>query len=176
MSTSALDPRYPIGKLSFPETITPEHRQQAIAAIAALPQELAAALEGLTEAQLDTPYREGGWTIRQLVHHINDSHQNAVTRLKLALTEETPVIRPYDEKAWASLPDSTVDVAYSLAILKPLHQRWVLLLESLDESQWQRKLQHPERQHPWTVETLTLIYGWHSKHHVAHIVTAKKSF
>lgn len=172
--SSAIDPCYPIGKLSLPATITPELRKEAIADIATMAAKLSAALEGMTEAELDSPYREGGWTVRQLVHHIADSHMNAFTRLKLALTEETPVIRPYDEKGWALTADAKFDVALSLELIKPLHTRWAMLLESLEEAQWKRLLQHPEKQVPWTVEMLTLIYGWHSRHHVAHIVAAKK--
>jgi len=169
MTTAVADPRYPIGKFSRPETITPAHRKEAIAEIAALPEKLTAALGRLSEAQLDTPYREGGWTVRQLVHHIADSHLNAITRLKLALTEEKPVIRPYDEKAWAELADTKLDVDVSVNLLKALHTRWATVLESLDDTQWQRLLQHPAEAEPWTVEVLTLIYAWHSKHHVAHI-------
>ncbi|NUQ27394.1 MAG: putative metal-dependent hydrolase [Acidobacteriaceae bacterium] len=169
MTTAVADPRYPIGKFSRPETITPEHRKEAIAEIAALPEKLSAALARLSEAQLDTAYREGGWTVRQLVHHIADSHLNAITRLKLALTEEKPVIRPYDEKAWAELPDNSLDVEVSVNLLKALHTRWATVLATLDDAQWQRLLQHPEQPAPWTVEHLTLIYAWHSKHHVAHI-------
>jgi hypothetical protein len=164
----AQDPRYPVGRFQRPETITPHERMAAIAALAGLPGQLSAALDGLGREQLDTPYREGGWTVRQLVHHVADSHANAVSRIRLALTEDWPAIFAYKEKEWATLRDSAAPVGWSVALLESLHARWVMLLESLDEQQWRRGFKHPENG-PMTVEFATLLYAWHSRHHVAHI-------
>jgi len=163
-----LDPRYPIGKFAAPQQITRDERIGAIAALADLPTELRNALQGLKFAQINTPYREGGWTVRQLVHHIADSHMNAFIRVRLALTEDWPTIKPYNEAAWATLHDSTAPIEWSLELLESLHARWVMLLQSLTEEQWQRGFRHPESG-PMTVEYATLVYGWHSRHHVAHI-------
>ena len=162
------DPRYPIGKFAAPQPITKDDRIGAIAALADLPTELRNALQGLKFAQINTPYREGGWTVRQLVHHIADSHMNAFIRVRLALTEDWPTIKPYNEAAWATLHDSTAPIEWSLELLESLHARWVMLLQSLTEEQWQRGFRHPESG-PMTVEYATLVYGWHSRHHVAHI-------
>ena len=126
------------------------------------------AVDGLDSAQLNTPYREGGWTVRQLVHHIADSHMNAFMRVRLALTEDWPVIKPYDEQAWATLYDATAPVEWSLELVESLHARWVMLLQSLKDQQWIRGFKHPESG-PMSVETATLMYAWHSRHHVAHI-------
>src|SRR5579864_9181419 len=163
-----VDPRYPVGKFKRPEKITPQKRMAAIAAIAEMPAKLKEALEGLDRQQLDTPYRDGGWTVRQLVHHIADSHMNAVIRVRLVLTEDWPTIKPYDEKAWATLHDSTAPIEWSLELIEALHARWVMLLQSLTDDQWQRGFRHPEAG-PQTVEKSTLTYAWHSRHHVAHI-------
>jgi len=169
-----VDPKYPVGKFQRPENVTPHDRMKAIAAIAALPAMLSTAVKGLDRDQLDTPYREGGWTVRQLVHHIADSHMNAFLRIRLALTEDWPTIKPYDEKAWAGLRDSTTaPVGWSVDLLADLHARWVMLLESLTEDQWARGVKHPENG-PVTVELATLIYGWHSRHHVAHITRLRE--
>ena len=163
-----LDPRYPIGKFAAPQQITKDERLGAIAALADLPTELRNAVKGLKFAQLNTPYREGGWTVRQLVHHIADSHMNAFIRVRLALTEDWPVIKTYNEKAWATLHDSTAPIEWSLELIESLHARWVMLLQSLDDVQWQRGFRHPENG-PQSIELATLVYGWHSRHHVAHI-------
>ena len=168
-----VDPKYPVGKFKRPEKITPQKRMAAIAAIAELPAKLAEALEGLDRDQLDTPYREGGWTVRQLVHHIADSHMNAFVRVRLALTEDWPTITPYDEKAWAMLPDSAAPVGWSVALLQSLHARWVMMLESLSAEQWARGVNHPENG-PMSVELSTLLYGWHCRHHVAHITRLRE--
>jgi hypothetical protein len=126
-------------------------------------------VDGLDAAKLRTPYRDGGWTVQQLVHHIADSHMNCFVRVRLAITEDFPPIMPYDEKAWAKLNDSeTAPIASSLDIIDGLHTRWVLLLQSLSNDDWQRGYRHPERG-PMTVEMTTLVYAWHSRHHVAHI-------
>jgi hypothetical protein len=175
MELEAVDPRYPVGKFKRPESVTPHDRMVAIAELAALPGWLNKAVEGLNREQLDTPYREGGWTVRQLVHHIADSHMNAFVRLRLALTEDWPTIVPYDEKAWAMLRDSmTAPVSWSTELLEALHARWVMLLESLTEEQWGRGMQHPANG-PVSVEMQTLLYGWHSRHHVAHITRLRES-
>lgn len=167
-SSPALDARYPIGRFQAPEPITTEDRRYAILAIADLPEQMREAVRGLDDEQLNTPYREGGWTVRQLVHHVADSHMIAFYRLRLALTEEWPSVQGYNEKAFAALPDTAAPVEWSLEILESVHARWVMLLQTMDDAQWQRGVQHSERG-PMTVERLTLLYGWHSEHHVAHI-------
>jgi len=168
------DPRYPIGRLQVPETITAEHRAAAIAAIAAMPGLLKAAVKGLDREQLETPYRDGGWTVRQTVHHIADSHINATVRLRWALTEDWPTIKIYYEKEWSELHDVTsAPIEWSLELLENLHPRWVFLLDSLTDEQWQRGVIHPESGR-LSVDKLTQIYGWHSKHHVAHITRLRE--
>jgi hypothetical protein len=162
------DPRYPIGKFEKPAIITPDDRARAIATLAELPEMLRNAVEGLDTAQLSTPYREGGWTVRQVVHHIADSHMNASVRMRLALTEDWPTIKPYDEQAWAMLRDYASPIEWSLELVESLHARWVMLLQSLSEEQWQRGFHHPENG-PMTLDLMTLTYAWHSMHHVAHI-------
>jgi uncharacterized damage-inducible protein DinB len=168
MPTRDIDPRYPIGKFVAPDPITKDDRLSAIVALADLPTELRNAVQGLNYAQLNTPYREGGWTVRQVVHHIADSHMNAFIRVRLALTEDWPTIKPYNEAAWATLHDATAPIEWSLELLESLHARWVMMLQSLTEEQWQRGFRHPESGQ-MTVEFATLVYGWHSHHHVAHI-------
>jgi hypothetical protein len=168
MAQSVPDPRFPIGRFAGPETITLDDRAAAIAKLAELPEQLRNAIEGLDSEQLNTPYREGGWTLRQVVHHVADSHMNAFTRVRLALTEDWPTIKTYDEAAWAKLHDSAAPAEWSLELVEALHARWVMMLQSLDEAQWQRGYNHPESG-PATVERTTLIYAWHSRHHVAHI-------
>lgn len=162
------DPRYPIGKFERPEIITPDDRTRAVSTLAELPEMLRNAVEGLDTAQLSTPYREGGWTVRQVVHHIADSHMNASIRMRLALTEDWPTIKPYDEKAWATLRDYAAPIEWSLELVESLHARWVMLLQSLSEEQWQRGFRNPETG-PMTLELMVLVYAWHSMHHVAHI-------
>jgi len=162
------DPRYPIGKFQRPAVITPDDRLRAISTLSELPEMLRNAVDGLDTAQLSTPYREGGWTVRQVVHHIADSHMNASVRLRLALTEDWPTIKPYDERAWATLRDYASPVEWSLELVESLHARWVMLLQSLSEEQWQRGFLHPENG-PTELDGMTLHYAWHSMHHVAHI-------
>jgi uncharacterized damage-inducible protein DinB len=168
MSLGSPDPQYPVGKFIKPEILTPDERTGAIATLAELPEQLRNAIDGLDSAQLSAPYREGGWTLRQVVHHVADSHMNAFIRIRLALTEDWPTIKPYDQTAWAKLHDATAPVEWSLELVESLHARWVMLLQSLDEQQWKRGFQHPENG-PMTVELTTLTYAWHSRHHVAHI-------
>jgi uncharacterized damage-inducible protein DinB len=168
MSLSDVDPRYPVGRFTPPSTISPNDRTDAIATLAELPEQLRNAVDGLSFAQLSTPYREGGWTLRQVVHHVADSHMNAYIRVKLALTETWPTIKPYDEAAWAKLHDVAAPVEWSLELVESLHARWVMLLQSLDDQQWKCGCHHPENG-PMTVELLALLYSWHSRHHVSHI-------
>jgi hypothetical protein len=168
------DPRYPIGPFTPPDdAVTAAERSGWIDRIAATPAALRAAVAGLSDAQLDTPYRDGGWTVRQLCHHVPDSHLNAYVRFKLGLTEEQPEVRPYDEKRWAELPDCAGPIAVSLALLDALHERWVGLLRSLPEEAWQRSIRHPE----WGVlrlDTVLAQYAWHGDHHVAHVTELRR--
>ncbi|HYZ85681.1 MAG TPA: putative metal-dependent hydrolase [Bryobacteraceae bacterium] len=166
--TPTLDLRYPIGKASPVTKLEPSERSARIDMIAALPSELEKAVEGLTDAQLDTPYRPEGWTVRQTVHHLADSHMNALTRLKLALTEDKPTLKPYDEKLWAELADASLPIEPSLAIVRAVHERWTTLLRSLEDQAFARLLVHPENGE-LTVDRLLEIYSWHGRHHVAHI-------
>ena len=168
MPPQLLDPRYPIGKFQRPDILSGDDRLASIAVLAELPTHLRNAVQNLSHAQLGTPYREGGWNVRQLVHHIADSHSTALSRIKFALTEDWPAIKPYDENAWAQLHDSAAPVEWSLNLVEALHARWVMLLQSLDETQWQRTFEHPEMGQ-MTVERATLLYAWHSRHHTAHI-------
>lgn len=172
--TTTIDLSYPIGRFTPVEPGTADARLAAIDDIAALPRHMRDAVAGLNDAQLDTPYRSGGWTVRQLVHHVADSHMNAFIRLKLALTEETPTIKPYDEKAWAGLPDAGLPIESSLAILDNLHARWDAIYRALAPAQFDRAFFHPEMQKEVTVDLHTQIYGWHSKHHVAHITALRR--
>lgn len=162
------DLRYPIGRFAPPVAASSDDRGLAITTLAEMPSELRNVVRGLDTAELETPYREGGWTVRQVVHHIVDSHMNAFVRIKLALTEDWPTIKPYDEKAWAQLQDATAPIEWSLELIESLHARWVMLLQSLAEPQWERGFVHPERGRQ-TVAVATLLYAWHSRHHLAHI-------
>jgi uncharacterized damage-inducible protein DinB len=147
----------------------------AIDAIAAAPTKLRQAVNGLTDAQLDTPYRPGGWTVRQVVHHVADSHLNAYTRFRLAFTEQNPTIKPYDEAKWAELPDvAATSPEVSLALLEALHIRWVKLLRALTPAQLQRGFVHPEHGRLITLERLLAMYAWHGRHHVAHITRLRE--
>src|SRR5579864_787868 len=167
------DLRYPIGKPDLSVPVTPELRQSSINAIAGCAAALRGAVTGLSPKQLDTPYRPGGWTVRQVVHHVPDSHMNSLVRFKLALTEDEPTIKPYDEARWAELADAKTPVEPSLLLLENLHKRWVLLLESLTPSDWQRKFRHPERGTMILDENVQL-YAWHGRHHVAHITALRR--
>ncbi len=169
-----MDQQYPIGKYKWEGPLTPEVRNRLIEDIAATPSQLRAAVAGLTPAQLDTPYRLGGWTVRQVVHHIPDSHLNAYIRYKLALTEQTPTIKPYHEELWAELFDAkNAPVEVSLSLLDGLHQRWVLLLRSLGPNEMAKKFMHPELG-VLTLDHYLSSYAWHGKHHVAQIMTLRK--
>ncbi len=173
-TSSEKDPRFPIGKYNRSAANLTDHRT-SIATLAALPEKLRSAVNGLSDAQLDTPYREGGWTVRQLVHHVADSHMNAYIRIRLALTEDWPAIKPYDEKAWAELPDArTSPLPVSLNLIDGLHNRWAALLRSVSEEQWQKGYNHPVNGRQTIAEAVSL-YDWHSRHHVAHIEELRKS-
>lgn len=172
-ATSEPDLRYPIGRLERKSSLATEERRGFIDAIALTPGSLRTAVRGLTEAQLDTPYRPGGWTVRQLVHHVADSHLNAYTRFRLALTEENPTIKPYDEAAWATLPDSSMPVDVSLDLLDRLHLRLVHLLRAIPEASFRRQLTHPENG-PMTLDALLSVYAWHGRHHTAHVTTLRE--
>lgn len=162
------DPRYPIGKYRPPSSISSADRRAAVAALAELPEHLRNAVKDLDAAQRDTPYREGGWTVRQVVHHLADSHMTAFQRIRRALTEEMPVVPGYSEKAFAELADSASPAEWSLGILDGIHARWAMLLGSLTDEQWKRGYQHMERG-PSTIEAAVQLYAWHCRHHVAHI-------
>lgn len=164
-----MDPRYPTGRFSFDPAITPESRATRIGMLEALPTELESALNGLPPGGLDRPYREGGWTARQVAHHLADSHVNAYMRIRLALTEDSPTIRTYEESRWAELVDArTADPALSLGILRGVHARLVVLLGSLTPADFARTAQHPA----WgaiSVDWLLQMYSWHGRHHLGHI-------
>jgi hypothetical protein len=169
----AVDLRYPIGKLKRTSVLTPEERRIAIEQIAEAPGRLSIAVAGLTPAQLDTPYREGGWTVRQLVHHLADSHMNSFVRFKLAMTEQEPTIKPYQQDLWAGLPDSQLPIEISLSLLTALHQRWVALLQSMKPADFARTLRHPEMG-VVTLDGNLGMYAWHCRHHVAHITALRE--
>ena len=172
--TSPTDPRYPIGRFQYAGPLTAQGRAEAIRQIASAPSLLRAAVTGLSDAQLDTPYREGGWTVRQVVHHVPDSHMNSYVRFRLALTEDDPLIKPYDEAKWAELTDaSRGPVEVSLALLDALHIRWASLIGSLEEAAWARTFRHPEMG-PVTLDRAAVLYAWHGRHHTAHITALRE--
>jgi uncharacterized damage-inducible protein DinB len=165
--------RYPIGRFSPVDAKAPENRAADIDALRQLPARLCAAVAGLSDAQLDTPYREGGWTVRQVVHHLADSHVNSMVRFKLALTEDWPTVKPYDEAAWARLSDSTLPIDGSLLFIDALHARWVALLESLSDADFQKGFNHPVSGRQTLAASLAL-YAWHGRHHTAHIARLRE--
>lgn len=164
------DSRYPIGK--FDPADYPS-RGGNIAIIAELPADISKAVSGLSDEQLDTPYRDGGWTVRQTVHHVADSHINSICRFKLALTEDVPTIRPYEEGLWAELPDSKMPIDVSLKIIDGLHSRWAAMLEAMSDADFGRRLNHPESGE-WTLDKMLAMYAWHSRHHTAHITVTRE--
>jgi hypothetical protein len=167
---ASLSSRYPIGDFVF----AAGNRQQDLAVLTQLPAALESAVSGLSDSQLDTPYRDGGWMVRQLVHHVADSHMNAYVRCRLALTEDWPTIKPYEETRWAELADArTLPVEPSLTLLEALHGRWVALLQSLKDADFQRGYVHPESGRQ-TLEQVTGLYSWHSRHHTAHVTELRK--
>ena len=168
------DPRYPVGKFSFDGNMTEQQKAQYLDDIEQTPARLRAAVHGLKDQQLDTPYRDGGWTVRQVVHHVPDSHMNSYVRFKLALTENEPTIRPYMENLWAELPEAkSAPIELSLTLLESLHQRWMLALRGIKPEEWKRNLRHPEMGLLSLEKTLAL-YAWHGRHHVAHITELRK--
>lgn len=171
----ANDPRYPVGRFHKPQTIDAQALEQAISTLEELPQEMRDAVAGLDDEQLDTPYRAGGWTLLQTVHHVADSHMNAYIRMKLALTEDAPIIKTYEEALWANLHDGhDAPAEWSLSLLDALHARWVMMLRSLTDAQWQRTFVHPEHG-PLGLQTAVLMYDWHSRHHTAHITQLRQA-
>ena len=168
------DLRYPVGKFKYDGPPGDEQKKAFLDEIAATPANLRAAVKGLSDAQLDTPYRPGGWTVRQVVHHLPDSHMNSYVRFKLALTEDDPTIKPYAEDRWAELADSkATPIEVSLTLLDSLHDRWVRLLRSLSGEEWKKTFRHPVLG-SMTLEKTLALYAWHGKHHVAHITELRK--
>jgi hypothetical protein len=174
-TAAEIELRYPVGKFDFEAPVDEADYPKLIAAIAETPVAMRSAVAGLTRDQLDTRYRPGGWTVKQVVHHVPDSHLNAYTRFKLALTEDEPTIKTYDEAAWAELADSRkVPIEVSLDMLDALHVRWVALLRSMDTDGFNRGLRHPEHGRVLTLRQMLGLYAWHGRHHVAHITALKK--
>jgi uncharacterized damage-inducible protein DinB len=168
------DLSYPIGKFHFEGTLTEDQKKKMIDEIASAPANLRAAVKGLSDAQLETPYRPGGWTVRQVVHHVPDSHMNAYIRCKLALTEDEPTIKPYFEERWAKLADTnSTPIEVSLALLDSLHDRWVRLMRSLRAEDWKRTFQHPEAG-LMTLDKTLALESWHGRHHIAHITALRE--
>jgi hypothetical protein len=167
--------RYPIGRFDSSRELSPEALEQGLRDLEVLPGQLRLAVQGLSDTHLDTPYRAGGWTIRQVVHHLADSHMNSYIRFKLALTEHTPTIKPYDEARWAELPDSRQGaIADSLDLLTALHHRWLLLLRALTAADWQKQFHHPESGKT-TLLKAAAYYAWHGRHHLAHIANWREA-
>jgi hypothetical protein len=168
------DPRYPLGKFTFEGVVDTKQREQWINEIATQPSRLREAATGLTDAQLDTPYRDGGWTVRQVVHHVPDSHMNAYIRFKLAVTENNPTIKPYLEAEWAKLPDSKLPVEVSLKLLELVHERWVVILKNMPKADFEKTYIHPESQKTFALGNVLGLYAWHGNHHIAHVTELKK--
>jgi hypothetical protein len=167
--------QYPVGRYQKPDTYTPELLQEWIKVLDVLPLWMDACIENLDEAQLRVPYREGGWTIQQVVHHVADSHMNAYIRLKLALTEENPTVKPYDEKAWAELADvRLVPVNVSVTMIHALHRRLVAMLQNMQPADWQRTYYHPQHKRDFPVWEMVAMYAWHSRHHTEHIMQLRR--
>lgn len=167
--------RYPVGKFKFPEQVTAEEISAMLKIIEELPAKLRGAVSGMNGEQLNTPYRDGGWTVRQVVHHLFDSHSNAFTRMKLAMTEDNPTIKPYKEALWAELEDGkNTPVELGLVLLEALHKRWMIFLRSLAENDFQRTFVHPENKRTQTIAQAIALYSWHCRHHLAHITELKK--
>jgi hypothetical protein len=168
--------RYPVGKFKWPQSYTKLELEHWINEIETLPHHLHKAIRALDDEKLDTPYRPDGWTVRQVVHHVADSHTNAFMRFKLALTEDNPTIKPYNQTLWAELPDSkNVDVSVSMHLLENLHKRFDFLMRSMTSEQWDRTFFHPEHNRNIPLWQIAALYDWHGKHHVAHITTLRHS-
>jgi uncharacterized damage-inducible protein DinB len=173
--TSTVEQPYPSGKFQYKGVADAAQREEFIATLANIPSELKKAVQGLSEEQLDTPYREGGWTLRQVVHHIADSSVNGYIRFKLAATEENPTIRPYNENRWSELPDAHyADIVPSIILTEALYKRWILFLRNLTEADFARTFMHPESGTNTLDKTLAL-YVWHGQHHLAHIVNFRQA-
>jgi hypothetical protein len=167
--------RYPVGRFSFPAEVSPAEMKEMLTVIEELPAKLRNAVKGLSDDKLDTPYREGGWTVRQVVHHIFDSHVNAYIRMKLGATEDVPAIKPYNQDKWSELEDArTAPVEISLSLIEGVHKRWLIFLRSLSEEQWQRTFFHPEQKRNIGLKQNLALYSWHCRHHLAHITGLKK--
>ncbi|MBN3521230.1 putative metal-dependent hydrolase [Algoriphagus lutimaris] len=161
--------KYPIGRFQIPSQITEPDLAEAIEDIKSFPKFLESTVKNMSEEQLDTPYRPGGWTVRQVIHHCADSHINAYSRFKLALTEINPTIKPYNEAAWAELADNKLPIDISIGILKNIHFKWGVILDHMSPADFSKTYYHPESQHSAPLSEITLMYGWHGKHHLAHI-------
>jgi uncharacterized damage-inducible protein DinB len=169
MESATSDPRYPVGKFKWEGPATFAQREHWIGEIQEAPAKLRASVKDLSDARLDTPYREGGWTVRQVVHHLADSHLNAYIRFRLALTENEPTVKPYDQSLWANLEDArTAPVGPSLSLLESLHYRWVLLLKAMRAEDFTRTFNHPENGR-MTLDQNLAMYAWHGRHHLGHI-------
>jgi DinB superfamily len=168
------DLRYPVGPQPHIDSLTQGQRQEGIEALRQLPTQFRTAFAGLNEAQLDTPYRDGGWTLRQVAHHVPDSHMNAYIRTRLALSEDAPTIRPYDQDAWAALADNSGDIGVSLDLLEALHGRWVRLLSALNPDEWARTFVHPEYGRVYTLDSMLASYVWHGRHHTAQVLNLRE--
>lgn len=169
------DPRYPIGKYSRPDAITSQQRKLFLDQIEELPRKLNDAVSGLTEAQIDTPYRDGGWTVKQVVHHLADSHMHGYIRAKFAKTMDNPTIMPYDEKSWSELDDAAnLPIEISLGIINNVHARWTHFLRSLPQDEFALKLMHPENG-PMTLDHVLALYSWHGRHHTAHVTELRNA-
>jgi len=167
------DPRFPIGRFHFEGPFTAQQRNEHLNHIEQTPARIRAAVSGLTPQQLDTPYRDRGWTVRQVVHHVPESHMNSYIRFKLALTEDEPTIKPYMEDLWAKLPDATTaPIDLSLTLLDSLHQRWMLVLRAMKPEDWNRTFRHPELG-VMNLEKTLALYSWHGRHHTAHITSLR---
>lgn len=163
--------KYPIGKFDWSKEVSVTERNEAIMKIASFPDRIRETVGPLDEDQLDTPYRPEGWTVRQVVHHVADSHMNAYIRFKLALTEDKPVIKPYEEGEWATLADSRLDPSVSIHLLYGIHHRWVTVMENMDESAWERGFTHPEHNRWMVLNKAVAMYAWHGEHHYSHITS-----
>ena len=166
--------KYPVGKWKWPDTVTEHEIRESIITIADLPIQLIEAVKGLNDEQLDTPYRPEGWTIRQVVHHLADSHMNAYIRFKWALTEDNPVIKPYDQAKWAELEDNKAEPMVSIMIITGIHKRWVDIMQRMTASDWDLTLKHPEHNRQLILRMLVMQYAWHGRHHLQHILQCRQ--
>lgn len=166
--------QYPIGRFKLPKEVSSDEIKDAIRKISFLPTQLVGTVRRMTKEQLDTPYRPDGWTVRQVVHHVPDSHMNAYIRFKLALTEVDPVIKPYEEAAWANLPDNSMGPEVPLMLLGAIHTKWVALMESMSDDDWNRAFIHPQYNRRQTLAQTVMLYAWHGEHHLTHVLRLKE--